>query len=309
MGLDSWPYSGALSSLPSSLTSTLQSVLTALMGQWRTETRLYRIESSDPSRPLPGELMVESLVRVDELSQPFWMQVNCLSLNAHIELKAFFAQPLTLITRLADDSEHRISGYVVDAIAYGGDGALARFGLVIRPWIALPRHTLDSNGWEQKSVIELVEAIFADHPTIAAWAWDDDVPEYVRNGLFARNGGQRSYSVQYQESDLDFVHRILAEEGIGYRVEENDSAPGKHRVVFFVNSRQQPQDPTSASSLGGQGIRFHRSSSQEVQDSIQAMGALRTLGSTATVVQGWDYKQNRAIVADVPTHHASIHRT
>ena len=72
-----------------------------------------------------------------------------------------------------------------------------------------------------------------------------------------------------------------------------------------VTLADDASDPTSASSLGGQGIRFHRSSSQEVQDSIQAMGALRTLGSTATVVQGWDYKQNRAIVADVPGHSAT----
>jgi type VI secretion system secreted protein VgrG len=40
-----------------------------------------------------------------------------------------------------------------------------------------------------------------------------------------------------------------------------------------------------------------------VQDSIQAMGAVRRLGTTATVVQGWDYVANSAITADVPTNH------
>jgi uncharacterized protein involved in type VI secretion and phage assembly len=99
------------------------------------------------------------------------------------------------------------------------------------------------------------------------------------------------------------VSRLLAEEGICWRVEEDESAPGGHTVVFFVSSAKQSQDPTSASSLGGQGIRFHRSSSQEEQDSIQAMGAVRRLGTTATVVQGWDYVANSAITADVPTNH------
>ncbi|HRH16176.1 MAG TPA: type VI secretion system Vgr family protein [Aquabacterium sp.] len=40
-----------------------------------------------------------------------------------------------------------------------------------------------------------------------------------------------------------------------------------------------------------------------MQDSIQAMGAVRRLGTTATVVQGWDYVANSAITADVPTNH------
>jgi len=145
--------------------------------------------------------------------------------------------------------------------------------------------------------------VFADHASVAAWKWDEDVSAYVAQGLFARNEGRRSFCVQYRESDLEFTSRLLAEEGISWRVEEDDSAPGGHTVMFFVSSARQPQDPTSASSLGGQGIRFHRSSSQEVQDSIQAMGAARSLGPTATVLQGWDYASHSAITAEVPTSH------
>ena len=153
-------------------------------------------------------------------------------------------------------------------------------------------------------MIEIVEDVFADHASIAAWHWDEDVPAYIAQGLSARNEGRRSYCVQYRETDLAFVQRLLAEEGIGWRVEEDEAAPGGHRVVFFVDSSRQPEDATSAASLGGRGIRFHGSSSQEAQDSIQALAALRQLGPTATVVQGWDYKANAAITAEVPTAHS-----
>lgn len=45
-----------------------------------------------------------------------------------------------------------------------------------------------------------------------------------------RTLSQREFCVQYRESDLAFVHRLAAEEGITYYIEQAD---GKHTVVFF----------------------------------------------------------------------------
>ncbi len=299
MGLDTSSLAGGLSSIQ----SAVQGAMAAIIGRWSTDTRLYTLSAPNSQSSLPADLMVESFVLHEAVSQPFSLYINALVLDAHVELKRLTARPITLQTTLADGSRARRSGYVTQADALESDGGFARKGLLVQPWIALLGHTLCSRVWQGKSVIEIVEDVFADHASIAAWKWDEDVPSYVAQGMFARNGGQRSYCVQYRESDLDFVCRLLAEEGICWRVEEDESAPGGHTVVFFVSSAKQPQDPTSASSLGGQGIRFHRSSSQEEQDSIQAMGAVRRLGITATVVQGWDYVANSAITADVPTNH------
>ncbi|TXH92693.1 MAG: type VI secretion system tip protein VgrG [Pseudomonas sp.] len=274
-----------------------------LVAAWHTDTRLYCLASASRERALPADLMVESFVLHDAVSEPFSLYLNTLVLDAHVELKQLYARPITLLTTLADGSQTRRSGYVTEAWSLQSDGGLARKALLVRPWIALLGHSLQSRVWQNKSVVEIVEDVFADHASIAAWHWDEDVPAYVAQGLFARNGGQRSYCVQYRETDLAFVQRLLAEEGIGWRIEEDEAAPGGHRVVFFVDSSRQPQDPTSATSLGGRGIRFHGSSSQEGQDSIQALAALRQLGPTATVLQGWDYQANAAITAEVPTAH------
>ncbi|MBA4111536.1 MAG: hypothetical protein C0487_18295 [Leptothrix sp. (in: Bacteria)] len=287
-----------------SFKSEISRALAAVIGQWGTEARLYTLSSpGGPEGSLPADLMVESFVLHEAVSQPFALYINALLLNAQVELKHLYARPITLHTTLADGSRARRSGYVVSADSLEADGGLARKGLLVQPWIALLGHTLTSRVWQEKSLIEIVEDVFADHAAIAAWKWDEDVASHVAQGLFARNGGQRAYCVQYRESDLDFVSRLLAEEGLCYRIEEDDTAPGGHTVVFFASSAQQPQDQVSASSTGGQGIRFHRSSSQEAQDSIQAMAAIRRVGTTATVLQGWDYISNSAITADAPTHH------
>ncbi|RZL02766.1 MAG: type VI secretion system tip protein VgrG [Rubrivivax sp.] len=281
----------------------LSRALAAVIGQWGTQARLYTLSAPGGQEgTLPADLMVESFVLHEAVSQPFSLYINALVLNAHVELKELYARPITLHTTLADGSGARRSGYVVSADALEADGGLARKGLLVQPWIALLGHTLTSRVWQDKSLIEIVEDVFADHASIAAWQWDEDVASHVAQGLFARHGGQRSYCVQYRETDLDFVNRLLAEEGLCYRVEEDEAAPGGHTVVFFAHSAQQPQDQVSASSVGGQGIRFHRSSSQEAQDSIQAMAAIRRVGPSATVLQGWDYRANSAITADAPTH-------
>ena len=284
--------------------SAVAGALASVVKQWTTERRLYTLSSPNGGTALPSDLMVESFVLEEAVSTPFQLYINALVVNANVELKHLHARPITLCATLADGSRARRSGYVTRADSLEADGGFARKGLLVEPWLALLRHTLSSRVWQDKSSMEIIEDIFADHQSIAAWKWDDDVSAYLTNGLFARNAGKRSYCVQYRESDFDFVARLLAEEGVCWRVEEDEAAPGGHKVVFFVSSHAQPQDITSASGLGGQGIRFHRSSSQEEQDTILAMGAVRKIGSTATVVQGWDYKSNSAIVADVPTNHA-----
>ncbi|MDI1261559.1 type VI secretion system Vgr family protein [Aquabacterium sp.] len=300
MGLETSFLPGGLSS---PIQVAVQGALAALVAQWRTETRLYTLTAPGQGDRLPADLMVESFVLHEAVSEAFTLHINALVLNAAVPLKQLYARPLTLQTTLADGSRARRSGYVTEARSLEADGGFARKALVLRPWIALLGHTLCSRVWQDQSVIEILEDVFAEHASIAAWRWDEDVASHVAQGMFARNGGQRSYCVQYRESDLDFVGRLLAEEGICWRVEEDDAAPGGHGLVFFVNSGQQPQDATSESRLGGQGIRFHRSSSQEQQDSIQAMGAVRRIGTAATVLQGWDYAANRAITSDAPTHH------
>ncbi|MBI5926704.1 MAG: type VI secretion system tip protein VgrG [Aquabacterium sp.] len=301
MALPSLP--GELASALPSLSTIVDKALTALFGQWASETRLYTLSAPSSERSLPADLMVESFALHEAVSEPFSLYINALVLNTHVELKQLYARPITLQTTLADGSRARRSGYVTEARSLEADGGFARKGLLVQPWIALLGHTLNSRVWQDQSVVEIVEDVFADHDTIAAWKWDDDVERYVAEGLFARNAGRRAYCVQYRETDLAFVQRLLAEEGICWRVEEAEAAPGGHTLVFFTNSSQQPEDAISASSLGGAGIRYHRSSSQEAQDSIQALGSMRQIGPTATAVQGWDYKANAAITADAPTAH------
>ena len=61
--------SGLASGLPAAR-SFLEGTLADLLRQWRTDTRLYTLASTSRTHPLPADLMVESFVLHDAVSEP-----------------------------------------------------------------------------------------------------------------------------------------------------------------------------------------------------------------------------------------------
>ncbi|WP_256723611.1 contractile injection system protein, VgrG/Pvc8 family, partial [Xanthomonas oryzae] len=116
---------------------------------------------------------------------------------------------------------------------------------------------------------KIVEAVFADYAPMASWQWSEET------SAFLGQARPRSYCVQYRESDLDFVQRLLAEEGLGWRLQEAAPSPGGHQLVVFADSAAQPQDPSSAQ---GGGLRYHRSDATEEADRVMEIGATRRQG-------------------------------
>src|SRR5262249_15987509 len=72
--------------------------------------------------------------------------------------------------------------------------------------------------FQQKSAREVVEQVLKDAGlTAQSWVLSDPPP-------------QRDAITQYNESDLDLVKRLLAEEGIAFAVRNDDAA---EKIVFF----------------------------------------------------------------------------
>ena len=282
--------SDALGQLESGLGNLLGSLLDGT-------TRLYRIEGEGA---LAG-LQVEAFVVEEALSQPWRMEVVALHEQADLELDAMLAQPVTLITVLADGSEHRRSGLVLQAQAEDSDGGFARYRLVVQPWLGFLSQTLRSRVWQEQDVTAIVEAILGGYATYGSWRWSPCVGQLLAG---ATEGGVRSYCVQYRESDLAFVSRLLAEEGIAYRFEEAADGAVGPTVVFFADSTASdscPENVASASALGGAGIRFHRDGVQEEQDTIQVFGGVRGQPVATLSAVSYDYKSGQVISAEVPT--------
>jgi len=260
-----------------------------------TEQRLYHLQAAGRAAAQVEQLLVEAWAMHEALSALYELQVCCVSLNPRIDLEALLGQPLRLRTTLADGSFCWRSGLVCRAEALHADGGLARYRLTVVPWAWLLGQRRHSAVWQERAFASVIDDVFAGLGAAAAWQWSPEVAGFLAAGPQA---GQRSYLAQYRESDLAFASRLLAAEGIGFRFEEDDAAPMQHRLVLFSDSPASPEDPCSAAA---DGLRFHRASSQEHSDSVQAFGAEHTLSSARTTVLSWDYKAKRAVAAAVPS--------
>ena len=273
-----------------------------------SSTRLYRLDAAGDL----ADLLVESWACRESLNEPWELELNTLGTNCDLDIHAMLGQKVTLRTVLADGSLHSRTGIITAAAIEDADGGFARYILTVRPWIALLAHTRQSRVWVEKPFTELIESVFTRYAANAQWRWADDISEHLARSPFSSTNtpsAHRSYTVQYRETDLDFLTRLLAEEGLVWRVEEDPAAPAGHTVVLLadtVRASSCPEDATSQSGVatGDGGIRFHRSSAVETSDAVQAWGGVRQFQPATTTVLAWDYAAKCAVAASVPTAQA-----
>ncbi|TDM09219.1 MAG: hypothetical protein C4K60_07905 [Ideonella sp. MAG2] len=330
------------------------------------------------------------------MNQAWRLDVGCVATDCTLNLDTALGQPVSLLTRLADGSEHTRTGLLLGVQDAESDGSLARYRLQIGPWLAELAHTRRSQVWQERSVVEIIDSIFT-HYSLASWRWAPCVPPHLAvspqgadglrslciqyresdlafvQRLLAEEGlnfriepdleapaghslvifadststeacpevwqersvveiidsifthyplaswrwapcvaphlavspqgadGLRSLCTQYRESDLAFVQRLLAEEGLNFRIEPDLEAPAGHSLVIFADSTSTEACPENVCSLLGGGVAYHRAESVEAQDAIQAFGGMRQLPVAETVALGWDYRAKATVAGSTPT--------
>lgn len=277
--------------------------LRQLITNWSQAERLYTLEAEGQI----GELLVESFTAEDELSKPFTIRLVVLSLDTDIAFTALRLKHVTLKITLADGSRVSRSAIIIGVHRLVSDGGFQRLELILQPWVALLAYSTHSRAWQNKTLVQILDDVLAPYKVMGDWQWGEkgdnsveDIEDFLAQGP---NAGVHSYCVQYRETDLAFAQRMLANAGLNWRIQEDESAPTGHRLVIFADSWRVPENITSGSALGGKGIRFHAAGAQEVQDAIQALGGVRTLRSGMTSQLSWDYNSKQAISAQIPTNH------
>ena len=221
--------------------------------------------------------------------QDYW--IDFLATESGLAIEDWLARPARLLTRSADGGQIVRAGLINEAEQLDSDGGLARYRVRLVGWswwLSQGRH---SRVFQERGVREIVESVFADYGTQAAWRWSSEVDSFLAQAR------PRSYCVQYRERDSDFVARLLAEEGLGWRIEVDAQAPGGHRLVIFADSAGQDADPSSAAAGA---VRYHRSDATEASDSVLALGRQQQLGAGQLTLLSHDYRSGRATTSQLP---------
>lgn len=115
------------------------------------------------------------------------------------------------------DPKRWFSGLVSEFRLTRIEDRLAYYEAIVRPWLWFLGNTTDCRIFQNMSVIEIIEEVFSKYSTAKF--------EKRLQGSYP----PREYCVQYDETDLDFVQRLLEHEGILYFFEHDE---GKHTLVL-----------------------------------------------------------------------------
>lgn len=252
--------------------------------------RLLRLHT-----PLGTDVLVVENVEIDEAIGPLpdttdapdgpaaatQLVVHVLAGDAHLELKQLMGQPvlLELLTAHSTTELRPWHGHVTSFALLGSDGGLARYRLVIQPWLAFLGHNQDSWVFQDRTVMEIVDEIFNDHAGQGMlkpqWRWDlADPAVYPR----------RSLSVQYNESDLAYVHRLLREEGLFYWWEhEGKGEEGSHTLVIADHNGAFQPNPQSR-------VRFTQAGAVLKEDSLSRVARQASVQTASLELASGDYR-------------------
>jgi type VI secretion system VgrG family protein len=277
----------------SPMINALTEHVTTALAQFSSTTRLYELTIGEGGAELgSGSLLVEAFAADDAVNELGARDVIALCTSVYVELASLLGQPASLEMSLVDGSRSSFAGEISEAAMLGSDGGFARYRVRISPWLWRLGEVRNSRVWQEKTVIEIVDSVFEAYLPLARWRWSDETPSFMDGGL------PRSYCCQYRESDLDFVRRLLAEEGLSWRFEHTEDGPG---MVLFADSSQPCAVPEDLSSEADGGIRYHGVSAVERQDTVQALIAQRRLHASLTTVLSYDYKAKQVVASGSPS--------
>ncbi|MDE8756521.1 type VI secretion system tip protein TssI/VgrG [Pectobacterium polaris] len=175
----------------------------------------------------------------EALNQPFALSLNLASALPDIDFSAVLDQPCELLVWYEGELKRRVSG-IISAFAQGDTGfRRTRYQAEVRP--ALWRLGLRTNArLFQAQKPEVIIGTLLEESGITDYAF-----------ALRHDHAPREYCVQYRESDLAFVTRLAAEEGL-YFFHEFEA--GKHRVVFADDAGALSKGPELFFNLATQGL-------------------------------------------------------
>ncbi len=193
--------------------SSLSDLVAAGVSLFGQGARLLKLRFPESSGLGEESLLPHRLSGEEGLSENYRYTLDCLSADTHLELKRLLGQPVEIALLLPDGGSRLLTGLVTHAAQNGADGGFAQYVLTIEPALATLRHRRNSRVFQDKSVPQIVCSILDEH--LATNPAFTGVFQY-RNRL-TKNYPVRSYCLQYRETDLAFIERLLAEEGISTR--------------------------------------------------------------------------------------------
>ena len=171
--------------------------------------------------PLSPRLVFRQLTGREEVSRLFEWQLELLAENnANVKPEDLLGRDITIELQTQTKGSRFLNGQVTRFAFVGKEVAedtdLWRYEARLSPWLWYLTRESDCRIFQNKTVPDILDKIFDKYPFPV---------EKRLTGSYR----QWEYCVQYQETDFNFVSRLMEEEGIFYYFEH---AMGRHTLVL-----------------------------------------------------------------------------
>ncbi|AOT45938.1 type IV secretion protein Rhs [Enterobacter ludwigii] len=172
-------------------------------------TPLNRYQLDIPS--CAANIDVEGFSGSEAMSSLYKYTINFTSADKNIDARQMLSKPATLTmgagNLLSLTARKVVHGVVTHFERTGGSADEAQYCIVLEPFLALLGNQFRTHRFfVNKSVPEVVEQILGEHG-LKGWEYEFKLKQTYP---------KREQINQYQESDLEFIERLLAEVGIFY---------------------------------------------------------------------------------------------
>lgn len=238
----------------------------------------------------PADLRFESMTHSAALNALEEMQLLAVSTRADIDTDKLLGELAEVEINLRDGKKRVISGYITRFGMGVHKGRYFGYQAVVRPWLWFLTRTSDCRIFQEQTVQEIVEAVFADHSAIAKYEFK-----------LVRQYRKRTYCVQYRETDFNFVARLLEDEGIAWYFEH--SPGGDHKLMLVDDiSCHQPIE-------GDDTLRYYANVGQVPPDTeyVSHWNFTRTVKPGVAALTSYDF-ENPGLRLDVERAATRHHR-
>ncbi|HET7275933.1 MAG TPA: type VI secretion system tip protein TssI/VgrG [Longimicrobiaceae bacterium] len=190
------------------------------MASFTQDNRPLRI-----STPLGKDaLLLERISGNEGVSTPFMFTLDLLSESKELNASQLLGKLVTVTVETTWGEPRFITGIIARFVQAGYDDQLARYRAELVPDFWMAGLSQDSRIFQEKTVADIVTELLKEIKVDHQWKL---------TGTYE----PRNYCVQYRESNLAFISRLLEEEGIHYYFVHTESAL---KMVMSDLSRQAP---------------------------------------------------------------------
>jgi len=175
-------------------------------------------------------LLLANLSGREAMSELFEFRVQMYSENGSIAPKDVLTTSATLSIQLRNAGSRYINGIFADFVQAGQDrqtGLYTYQGTIVPAFWLLSLYS-NCQIFQNKSVPDIVEAVLGAR----------SLSNYEKS--LSGSYSPREYCVQYRETDLNFISRLLEQEGIAWYFKHEN---GKHTLVLTDQTKSAPEAP------------------------------------------------------------------